>query len=102
MSVLISGSLMPASDHTPLDERSVIDTLAHYEQIKKPYVGLQFRAADSGLWYEVTAVKEVTQGLSKEQVIERYKPRDLRIVLLNSEDEYQAISPKDPQTIYAW
>ncbi len=100
--VIVAGALVPSGSDTPLDGRSKIATLANYTGIVNPYVGLNFRTDDTGIWYEVTSVKEVTEGLTKKKVIDTYKKRDLSVEILPSVEEYNALPNKDDNTMYVW
>ena len=55
--VVIGGSLMPSSKDTPLDARSVIDTITDVETIELPYVGMMFYVKDQEKFYVVNSLK---------------------------------------------
>ena len=55
--VIIGGSLMPSSKDTPLDARSVINTITDVETIELPYVGMMFYVKDQEKFYVVNSLK---------------------------------------------
>ena len=52
----IQGSLIPATADTPLDSRTVIQTLAQMEDIEMPYVGMLVYCREDGKIYKVTSL----------------------------------------------
>ena len=55
--VIIGGSLMPSSKDTPLDARSVINTITDVGTIELPYVGMMFYVKDQEKFYVVNSLK---------------------------------------------
>lgn len=74
--VIVSGSLIPSSNNSPLDLRTRINTIAEVENIQVPFVGMIFYVVDEEKFYVVKSLKDVEMGnmILKDNVIDRYEP----------------------------
>lgn len=55
--IQVASSLIPGVTNTPLDARTVIDSLGSVESISMPYIGGIFYCIDTGLHYKITKLK---------------------------------------------
>ena len=74
--VIVSGSLIPSSNNSPLDLRTRINTIAEVESIQVPFIGMIFYVMDEEKFYVVKSLKSMEMGdmVLKDSVIDRFEP----------------------------
>jgi hypothetical protein len=74
--VIVSGSLIPSSNNSPLDLRTRINTIAEVETIQVPFVGMIFYVVDEDKYYSVKSLKDSQMGniTISDAIIDKYEP----------------------------
>lgn len=74
--VIVSGSLIPSSNNSPLDLRTRINTIAEVESIQVPFVGMIFYVMDEEKFYVVKSLKSMEMGnmVLEDSVVDRFEP----------------------------
>ena len=94
--VIVSGSLIPSSNNSPLDLRTRINTIAEVEAIQVPYVGMIFYVIDEDKYYSVKSLKESQMGniTINDAIIDKYEPL-VNIDLENVEVDMTNVATKE-------
>ena len=94
--VIVSGSLIPSSNNSPLDLRTRINTIAEVEAIQVPYVGMIFYVVDENKYYSVKSLKESQMGniTINDAIIDKYEPL-VNINLENVEVDMTNVATKE-------
>lgn len=76
MAKIINDSLLPSAPNAPLDARTEVNLLADVAKIENPSESLIFKVKETGKYYKVVSLKEVTiEGTThKKKVIKEYEP----------------------------
>ena len=94
--VIVSGSLIPSSNNSPLDLRTRINTIAEVEAIQVPYVGMIFYVIDEDKYYSVKSLKDSQMGniTISDAIIDKYEPL-VNINLENVEVDMTNVATKE-------
>ena len=101
--VIVSGSLIPSSNNSPLDLRTRINTIAEVETIQVPFIGMIFYVIDEEKFYVVKSLKDVEMGnmVLKDSAIDKFDPLvDVKVDIEGVEvdlSEYAKIAYVDEQ-----
>lgn len=106
--VSISGGIIPATNNTPGDIRTRIETLSEVESIPLPFVGMIFYDIETEKHYKVTSLKGIQNGpiFQENALVDRYEEllsnggSGTVEIWTGTQSQYDAITNKDSNMIY--